>query len=526
MSGALELYAEAAAVDSESAVIHANRCFARLRAGQLQECLADSEAALQCLRMWPTARRPPATPSRPSRLDPPYIDDPTFKHPDQQKQGEVDWLMKHSGGSTKDLPTLPSEYEWIKDAAEKSDNAWIAVRRKMPQATIDTIRKATRELQDVLYLRKPYAVREQVRVAIEQNKAGEGPSAKAIRQAEEYADRLEEHEKEKRLEREKQEDALRQEHEETVLEEVLAHTRSGVAQTGFGHSHPVERTRRRLFVKVLLRRAAAFEQLGDVQAGMRELHAALQVEPENREARQRLMVLEEPPAVPPLQGGPAAASAPPLPATAAPQAAPPAAAPAPAVPAPTAVATVTGTPVTTTATSAATAIAKDERVSSTDCVVEKDGDADSEDDAGPDHASTAALLNSAAEYMRRDDYTSALQIYNYARNRCKVWESPTLELKVLSNTSLCLQRIRGRLPELISVCNEAISRITELRERGGGGVSEELLLHMECACLSRRGSAYAQQKKMEDSNRDAAHVRQLLARVGEMEASHQPAPAG
>merc|ERR1712232_484180 len=99
----------------------------------------------------------------------------------------------------------------------------------------------------------------------------------------------------------------------------------------------------------------------------------------------------------------------------------------------------------------------------------------------------------------------------------KVWETPLVELKVLSNTSLCLQRIRGRLPELIVACNEAINRIEDLRADGGGEVSEEMLLRMECACLSRRGAAYSQQRKAEESDRDAARVRELLARVGEIE---------
>jgi len=127
--------------------------------------------------------------------------------------------------------------------------------------------------------------------------------------------------------------------------------------------------------------------------------------------------------------------------------------------------------------------------------------------------------------MKKNDYSSALQIYNYARNTCKVWETPLVELKVLSNTSLCLQRIRGRLPELVSACNEAINRIEDLHIDGGGGVTEEMLLRMECACLSRRGSAYAQQRKTEESDRDAARVRTLLARVAEIEGAQQKGSA-
>lgn len=114
--------------------------------------------------------------------------------------------------------------------------------------------------------------------------------------------------------------------------------------------------------------------------------------------------------------------------------------------------------------------------------------------------------------MRRNDYQGALQIYNYLRRRCKEWESPVIELKVLSNTSLCLQRLRGRLPELVKACSEALQRIAELRAEASDDVPEDMLLNMECAVLSRRGNAYSQQQKLEESNRDAARVRELLGK--------------
>merc|ERR1712139_181574 len=104
----------------------------------------------------------------------------------------------------------------------------------------------------------------------------------------------------------------------------------------------------------------------------------------------------------------------------------------------------------------------------------------------------------------------ALQIYNYVRRRCKDWESPLIELKILSNTSLCLQRLRGRLPELISACSEALQRMAELRDTDA--VPEDLLRNMECAVLSRRGNAYSQQQRHEESNRDAGRVRDPLGK--------------
>lgn len=490
LTSALSIYNEAANVDQESSVIYANRCFANLRAGNLEKCLEDSDTALDCLKRWPSARQPPKKPARPTRLDPPMIDDPTFKHPDQQKQGEIDWLMKHNGGSTKDLPGLPDDYEWVRDPDEKSDTAWIAVKKKMSQARIDLIRRATRDLQDAMYLRKAKAIQQQLKISIDENIKGEGPSNTAIRQAQEYAAKLEEHDKEQEAEREKIEAELQQEYADCDLERNLTLVRGGTAQTGFGSLHPVEGTRRRLYIKVLLRRAKAQELLGDLESSAETLRTVLRVEPANPEAKSRLTSFTL--AAPELVDSE-----------------------------PTAAATAQNESVPVLQSgSDASAPSKPARIRRDD---ELDSD---EEDTGKkvDHASTAALLTSAAEYMKKNDYASALQIYNYARNTTKEWETPLVELKVLSNTSLCLQRIRGRLPELVAACNEAINRIEDLREGGGSAdASEEMLIRMECACLSRRGSAYAQQRKTEESDRDAARVRELLARVEEVEAKQRQA---
>jgi tetratricopeptide (TPR) repeat protein len=46
---ALNLYGEALEADADVAVVYANRCFANMRAGELQRCLDDADAALTCL---------------------------------------------------------------------------------------------------------------------------------------------------------------------------------------------------------------------------------------------------------------------------------------------------------------------------------------------------------------------------------------------------------------------------------------------------------------------------------------------
>eukprot|EP00435_Cladocopium_sp_Y103_P025036 s1516_g6.t1 len=167
--------------------------------------LDSASVALSALKRWPVGRAVKA-PKRPTRLDPPYLDDPTFVHPDKQNQGEREWLMKHNGGNAKELPGLPDEYEWIKDVAEKNENAWIAVKKRMSKVTFDAIKRATAELQDALYTRQPEMIRQQMEVAKDQNKVGEGPSSKAILQAEDYAKKLEDYAKEQEAQREHEED--------------------------------------------------------------------------------------------------------------------------------------------------------------------------------------------------------------------------------------------------------------------------------------------------------------------------------
>jgi len=421
---------------------------------------------------------------------------------------------------------LPLEYEWVKDVAEKNENSWIAIRKKMPKAAIDAIRRATVKLQDVLYTRNPRLVREHIEVAIEENRAGEGPSGKAIRESGEFADKLEAYEKERETEREKELEEARQEIEDYDLDAALAATRTGIAQTGFGRGHPLERTKRRLFVKVLLRRARAFDALGDKEACAAELQRVLRAEPQNAEGKQLLAALAVPPP---------SASSPSAPASAEASAAGGAAV-APGTAGASGASGALGAVAAAVASAAMPALLgaaaggeafSDRKTKAKASAADDDLDDDDDDDEGVDHSSTSQLLSAAGEYMRKNDYQGALEIYGYAKNRTKVWDSALTELKVLSNRSLCLQRCRGRLPELIAACNEALTRMAALkREPDFGGMSEEMLLKMQSACLSRRGNAYMQQRKAEEGNRDLAEVRTLLARVEALEAQTRPALAG
>jgi len=497
---ALGAYEEALKADSESAVVYANRCFANLRSGALQECINDADTAIELLKQWPIARKAPKAPARPTRLDPPMLDDPTFTHPDEKKQGEVDWLMKHSGGDSSNLPALPPEYEWVKDTGEKYDNAWIAIRKKMSKATMDAIRDATKALQESLYSRNANAIREHLKVALDLNRHGEGPSNKALSQAEDYAKKIDAHVEEQEAERLREEAERRQEIEEYELEEALDPTRSGVAKAGFVRNNPVECTQRRLFVKILLRRARAHELLGNPEAAAEDIRVIRRVEPENREAKQRLVTLKA--AMAP-QPEPVSSTAPAIVSAGGPGDEAGGGLKSPS--------TADGIQSKTAdhAPLQEAALPEKQRKKATE---DDTTFLDDEEEEVFDHAATASLLGSAADYMKRNDYQGALQIYNYVRRRCKDWESPLIELKVLSNTSLCLQRLRGRLPELVKACSEALQRISEIREKTPDAVPEDTLLNMECAVLSRRGNAYSQQQRQDESNRDAARVRELLGK--------------
>jgi tetratricopeptide (TPR) repeat protein len=262
----------------------------------------------------------------------------------------------------------------------------------------------------------------------------------------------------------------------------------------------VEKTRRRLFVKTLLRRAKAYELEGDAEASVADLRVVLRVEPDSREAKQRLAILAHPPA-------PAAVDTPNVPGDALPKAV---------------ASAVKEGGVKEKSSSAVPATGSTDKAATK---MEKGGKAsdlledDDEDSNGPDFASTSALLNTAAEYIKKKDYSSALQVYNYARRSCKHWESALVELKAMSNTCLCLHRLRGRLPELVDVCNDVVEKIDELRKAPTGqhDVPEATLVTMELACLSRRGTAYAQLQKMEESARDNARVKELMEKTRELE---------
>lgn len=240
--------------------------------------------------------------------------------------------------------------------------------------------------------------------------------------------------------------------------------------------------------------------MGDATAAQAELVSVLKVEPANAEAKQRLASLA-PGTELPASDPPATASD---------------AAPAELASAVSQAETKEAfTPPPRTSPGEANGV-KDSAANGKVCGKEITMDTDDGEDEVPADgglAQISGLMGSAQEYMKRQDYESALKVYSYTRTKLNQMKdkSALTELKCLSNASLCLQKLRGRLPDLVATCTETIRRINQIRRAGGGDASEEMLVRMECASLSRRGGAYAQLKKFEESEDDAARVKELLA---------------
>merc|ERR1719247_2042278 len=106
----------------------------------------------------------------------------------------------------------------------------------------------------------------------------EGPSVKAIKQADDFAEAI------------RKRRAANEELHRVLDERVAEEFRTPVTATGAGFpaKHPVQKARRRLFVKVSLRRSAALERLGNTDGAVQAVRAVLRVEPKQPEALEAL----------------------------------------------------------------------------------------------------------------------------------------------------------------------------------------------------------------------------------------------
>lgn len=361
--------------------------------------------------------------------------------------------MKHSGGSTADLPPLPPEYEWVRDASEKSNDAWIAVKKKLTRDVVEAMRRNIGQLQDAVFSRKVDIIRDTIERAKAQNQDGVGPCAKAIKQAEEYVEKLDEHYRAK---------------QQKLIEDEEKYVEEQAHQGRHTSKHSVEKTRRRLYVKVKLRRAAAYENLANgndhalLCAARAEINDALGFEPTNADALDRLQRLQ-----PRVNGNHEKVA-------------------------------VNGD--MCEATVSARSIDAPEQSRAQD----REAAADVEEDDG--EADCSALLESARGYISKEDFGGAFQILSYALKK-DAFREDTEKVKCMINACLCLQKMRGRVEDMVGMCSRTLDVISDMQS------DDVAMLRMECACYSRRGWGYSQMGRSVEAERDAEKVQYLLQRV-------------
>ncbi|CAD7959872.1 unnamed protein product [Amoebophrya sp. A25] len=522
----IEAYDSAMEVEgNENAVLCANRCLSKLQAGQVDDCLQDADETARLLALWPVPRGAPKLPEKPQRLDPPTLEDHTFRNPVGKKakgEDERDWLMKHSGGIAEGgkLPDIPDDFEWVRDASEKNDEAWIAVRKKLKREQIESIRAKINRLQEALYSRKLDQIDAAMEIAKKENFQKEGPSNEALHQAAVYRNQLAAFLDEQKQKADAERDTRIEEEKTSAsfFERSLCATQLPGC---FRRDHPVERTRRRIFVKTKLRQARAFELQSRWEDVAACLDTVLQAERRNPDAlrmhavnAERLAAMEAK-NVPPSSGaggqdgstgkaGLAASSS----------------------------STNTGDPSsgadvdverlvaekilgsggaeksTSSSSSSTSTTSKDggaQPVQKTDVL----DDSDSEDEDGTSSkgflngASVKALVATGAKYLEKSETESALQIFLYALSKGEDFQDAQQdtreeELRLRLNVCLCQQKLK-RVKDVLDTCSGILSKV---------GVSG--FPRLEAACRTRRAWALNQLSRTKEAVEESKKAQELL----------------
>merc|ERR1719247_1093164 len=244
------------------------------------QALADSDACLEKLSLWPMACRPPAPARNFVPPEAPTLDDHTFINPHEVR--EDSWLMKQSGVQPEALPDVPDGWEWKRDATSPIEDSWVAVKKTLTKDEVEMIRGKILAMQEACFARKIPELQELIQKAKGEMLKNTGPSAKAIKQAEDFV-----HVLQKLEAKEEDERRLR-------AERVEEERRTPIAATGLGFptKHPLQKARRRLCAKVNLRRARALEALGDSERAITTLKSVLRLEPKNPDALEMLVRLK------------------------------------------------------------------------------------------------------------------------------------------------------------------------------------------------------------------------------------------
>merc|ERR1719247_3614549 len=244
------------------------------------QALADSDACLEKLSLWPMACRPPAPARNFVPPEAPTLDDHTFINPHEVR--EDSWLMKQSGVQPEALPDVPDGWEWKRDATSPIEDSWVAVKKTLSQSEIQKIREKILAMQEACFQRDIPELQELINKAKGEQMKNTGPSVKAIKQAEDFIHVLE------KL------DAKEEDERRLRAQRVEEEKRTPIAATGLGFpaKHPLQRARRRLCAKVNLRRARALEATGDTDGAITALRSVLRLEPKNPEALEALVRLK------------------------------------------------------------------------------------------------------------------------------------------------------------------------------------------------------------------------------------------
>ncbi|CAD7936732.1 unnamed protein product [Amoebophrya sp. A120] len=508
----------------ENAVVCANRSFVKLQAMDIEGCLQDADTTCDLLARWPVARNAPKLPEKPQRLDPPTLEDHTFRNPNASKTDEKDWLMKHHGSPNDGkLPDIPEEFEWVRDASEKKDEAWIAVRKKLTRDQITAIRAKITKFQEALYTRNIDVIDAAIETARQENLAKEGPCSEALHQAGEYRMKLSEYLDEQKKRAELDQEKMKEEDRTSTefFERSLIATQPGC----FRRDHPCEKTRRRLFVKTRLRQARAYELQEQFEDASKALEMVLSAEPKNPDALQlRAKIAGN---LKKLGGkgeqedeGTTAA----------------------------------GTSTSASGQLSATEAKNVERIiqkkilggggqnsSSAEDVEAKSRsrataggaksaavveDSDSEDEDDPEdgslqQAEVAKLVGTATKYLEKGEFESALQIFNYARTKgnFQLAAGPHQasasgaasssgedlfeeELRVRLNCCLCLQKLK-RVQDLLKMCDETLRAIESRKPQSSHP-------RLEAACRTRRGWALHQLNRSAEATEEGKKAQALL----------------
>ena len=237
---AAELYM----MGGENAVIMANVGLCRMQGGQGK---GENVEALRMVKSeWSVEDRKPVNIGkilhRRQVLDRcPSLEDPTVA------EGKDEWLMRQEGVEEGELPAIPSDWEWVRDAKETSN--WIAKKRRLTASERKAVERKMTSIREVCEGKDVAKIRQLAQEIAETDKL-----QKTAEQMMMYANELE-----------------NLSNDEAHKVERGKCSRFGLGSSGFVSKHMVQTTRLRLAAKIIQR----LESLGVETDCKREVEVLL-----------------------------------------------------------------------------------------------------------------------------------------------------------------------------------------------------------------------------------------------------------